>query len=251
MSKDAEGEFSVGSGEMQAANKAANFFFGGSGGAALLGCAGVRFQIAAGTEGVEQKRCETFEIGGRGSDIFFGLQCGFRIAHKLVKANGDGLAEIHGAMLFAGGDAQEPMAMAEVFVRKAALFGAEQKGDSTAGQMLMDKPRSLLKAANRMQGLAAADGSGSHDEGAIRDGFGDSFEFFGAGEQRLSTDGGPRFAESQFVWIDDAKMSEAEVTHGAGSGSDVQRIARLDEDNAQVVEFGMGRQGSEFTAGKK
>ena len=216
-----------------------------------MSAGGARFQIAAGTEGFDQKRCETFEIGGRGGYIFFGFRNGFRIAHKLVKADCDGLAKIHGTMLFAGGYTQQPMAMAEVFVRKAALFGAEQKGDSTAGEMFMDEARSLLKAANRMQGLAAADGSGANNEGAVRDGIGDGFEFFGAGKQRLRADGGTRFAESQFVWVYHAKMREAEVAHGPGSGADVQGIARLDENDAQVVEFGVRRQGSEFTAGKK
>jgi hypothetical protein len=154
-------------------------------------------------------------------------------------------------MLFAGGDAQEPMTVAEVFIRKAALFGAKQKSDWTAGQMLMDEARSLLKAANRMLRLAATDRGSSDDEVAVRDGFDNSLEFFGAGEQRLRADGGTCFAESQFVWVHHAKMRETEVAQGASSGTDVQGIARLDEDDPQMVEFGIGRQGSEFTAGKK
>jgi len=236
---------------MQAANKAANFFVGGSGGAALLGAVRARFQIAAGTEGFEQKRSEAFQIGRGGGDILFGFRYGFGITHKLVKANGDGLAKIHGTMLFAGGDTQEPMTMAEVFVRKAALFGAKQKGDSTAGQMLIDEARSLLKAPNRMLGLAAADSGSSDDKIAVRDGLGHGFEFFCAGEQRLRADGRTSFAESQFVWVYHAKMREAEVAHGTSGGTDVKRIARFNEDDAQVVEFGLRRQGCEFTAGKK
>ncbi len=47
------------------------------------------------------------------------------IASEFVKADGHGLAEVHGAMVFAGGDAQEPLTMAEVFIGEAALFGAE------------------------------------------------------------------------------------------------------------------------------
>jgi len=45
-------------------------------------------------------------------------------------------------------------------------------------------------------------------------------------------------------------MEEAEVAHGARSGADVERIARLDKDDAQVFELGERRQGSEFTAGE-
>jgi hypothetical protein len=115
----------------------------------------------------------------------------------------------------------------------------------------MDQARSLLKAANRVLRLATAYGGSSDDEVAVRDGLGHGLEFFGAGEQRLRADGGMRFTESQFVRVHHAKMRESEVAHRTSGGADVQRIARLDEDDAQVVEFGRWRQGSEFTAEKK
>jgi hypothetical protein len=183
--------------------------------------------------------------------MFFGFRNGFRIASKLVEANGDGLAKVHGAMLFASGDAQEPVAVTEVFIGKASLFGAEEKGDAAAGEMLAKAARGLFEAANRVLGLAAANGSGSDYESAVRDGLGDGLELFGAGEQGHGSDGGTRFPESQLVGAHHAKMRETEIAHGAGSGADVEGIAWLDEDDAQVVEFGMGRQGSEFTAGTK
>jgi hypothetical protein len=47
------------------------------------------------------------------------------IAGEFVEADGDGLAEIHGALVFAGRDAQEPVAMAKIFVGEAAFLGAE------------------------------------------------------------------------------------------------------------------------------
>jgi hypothetical protein len=46
-------------------------------------------------------------------------------------------------------------------------------------------------------------------------------------------------------------MEEAEVAHGAGGCPDVEGVARGNEDNAQVVGFGLERQGSEFTAEEK
>jgi len=51
-----------------------------------------------------------------------------------------------------------------------------------AGEVLSKESPGRLEAANGMLRLAAADGSGSDNEGAICDGFGDSFEFFGADE---------------------------------------------------------------------
>ncbi len=120
-----------------------------------------------------------------------------------------------------------------------------------ADEVLSKESPGLLEAAYRVLRLAAADGGSANNEGAIRDGFGDRFEFFGAGEQWLSTNGGTRFAKGRFVGIHDAQMEEAEVAHGASGGANVERIARLDKDDAQVVELGKGRQGCEFTAEEK
>jgi hypothetical protein len=33
-------------------------------------------------------------------------------------------------------------------------------------------------------------------------------------------------------------MKEAKVAHGAGGGANVERIARVDEDDAQIIELG-------------
>ena len=122
MPKDAEREIRIGGREVEAADEAADFFFGGAGGAPLLGTTGTGFQIATGTEGVEQERSETLEIGGSSEDMFLWLRDGLGIARELVEANSYGLTEIHGAMLFAGGNAQKPMAVAEVFIRKTTLL---------------------------------------------------------------------------------------------------------------------------------
>ena len=117
--------------------------------------------------------------------------------------------------------------------------------------MLTKEASGWFEAANGMLRLAAADGGGSDDEGAIRDGFGNGFELFGASEQWLSANRGTRFAGGQFVGIHYAQMEEAKVAHGASSGADVERIARLDKDDVQVLELGEGRQESEFTAEEK
>jgi hypothetical protein len=154
-------------------------------------------------------------------------------------------------MLFAGGNAQEPVAVTEVFIRKTAFFRTKEKGDAAAGEMFAQESRGLLEAANRVLRLAAADRGGPDNERAIRHSFRDGLKFFGAGEQWGGADGGARFAKCQFIRIHDAKMEEAEVAHGASGGANVERIARLDENDAQVVELGKGRQGSEFTAEEK
>ena len=107
---------------MQSADEATDFFFGGGGRAPFLGADRTRFQIAAGAEGVEQKRGEALEIGGGGGDMFVRFRDGSGIAREFVQADGYGLAEVHGAMLFARGDTQQPVAVAEVFIRKTTLL---------------------------------------------------------------------------------------------------------------------------------
>jgi hypothetical protein len=109
--------------------------------------------------------------------------------------------------------------------------------------MLSNEADALLEAANRVLGLAASDSCGADNEGTIRDGFGDGFEFRSLCKQRRSANGGTRFAESQFIGVHNAQMEEAEVTHGASGGANVERVAWLDEDDAQAVGFGIRRQG--------
>jgi len=115
LAEDAEREFGIRSRKVEAANEAANFFFGGCGGA-LFQTTGSWFQIAAGTESVEQESGETLEISGSSGDVILGFRGGLWIAREFVEANGYSLAEIHGAMLFARGNPQEPVAVAEVFI---------------------------------------------------------------------------------------------------------------------------------------
>ena len=120
--KDAESEFGIGGGEVEAADEAPDFFLGGSARASPLGATWTRFQVATGAKGIEQERGEALEIGGGGGDGLGRMRDGLGIACEFIEADGYGLAEVHGAMFFAGGDAQQPIAVAEVFIREAALL---------------------------------------------------------------------------------------------------------------------------------
>ena len=139
LAEDAETEFGIGRRKMEAVDEAADFFVGGGGGAALGGSGGGGFQVAAGAEGFEEDGGDALEFCGRGDAAFLGRRGGFGIAGEFVEADGYGLAEIHGAMVFAGGNAEEPVAMAEVFVGEAAFFGAEEKSDVAGGEALANE----------------------------------------------------------------------------------------------------------------
>src|SRR5260370_41063094 len=143
-------------------------------------------------------------------------------------------------MLFTGGDAQEPMAMAEVFVRKTALLRTEKKSNAARSEMLAQWTGGLIEPAHRVLQLALADGGGPNNKNAIFNGFGHGLELLGTGKQRRCADGGTRFAKSQFIGIDYAKMEEPEVAHGAVGGTHVERSALSDSSDAQTIRFGRG-----------
>ncbi len=234
MAGDAEEEFGVSGGEIEATDQAADFFLGGGGGAGL--------EVTAGAEGVEQDGGEALEIAGGGGECICRLRSGFGAPHKFVEADGNGVAKVHRAMRFASGNAEEPLAVADVLIGEAALFRTKEKGDAAATEALADEARGFVEAPDGVPQFAAADGGGSDDEGAVCDGVGHGLEPLGAGEQRRSSDSGTRFAKRQLERIHHAEMKEAEIAHGAGGGADVQRVARIHEDDAQAVEFGRSEQ---------
>ena len=116
MAKDAEGEFGIPGGEVQPANKAADFFFGGCGRAPFLGTPETRFQITTGAQGVKQESSEALEIGSSGRHVLLRFHDGLEVSGEFVEANSYGLTKVHRTMLFLRGDTQEPVAIAEVFV---------------------------------------------------------------------------------------------------------------------------------------
>ena len=228
---------------MEAADEAADLFLCGGGRAPFPGAAGVRHQIAAGAEGTEQERGEALEIGGSGGGWFRRMRDGLGIACEFVEGHSYSLAEVHGAMLFPRGDAQEPMAVAEVFIRKTALLRTEQKGDRAGRKPFANEESGLIEPPDGVLQLTETDGRSSNDQRAVRNSFGEGLTLFGAGEQRRGANRRARLAECQFVSVYHTKMEKAEVAHRAGGGADVERIARTYEYDAQAVEFGMGRQG--------
>ena len=164
LAEDAGRQFGVRSGKVQAVYEAADFLFGGGGRAPLRGYAGTRFQIAAGAEGVEQERGEALEISSGGRDMPLWFHGGFWTAREFVKAHGYSLAKVHGAMFFARGNSQEPMAVAEVFIRETTLLRTEKQRDAATGKMPAKKMGSLIQAADPVLQLTVAHCGRSDDE---------------------------------------------------------------------------------------
>ena len=215
-------------GDFEAADQAADFFVGGGGGDGI--------DVAALVEGLEQAGGDLFDLAGAGGADLFGARGGrLGIARQLVEAERDGLAEVHGEILADGGDAHQPVAVAEIVVGEAEFFAAEEERDGRGGQRAQHQPRAVFQAADGVLQLAVAYAGGAHHQAAIGDGFGEAGEFLGLLQQRGGAHGGAGFAEGHIVWIDHAQAREAEVGHGAGGGADVERVARRNQYHAQIV----------------
>jgi hypothetical protein len=247
---------------------------------------GADLQGAAGVEGLHEEIGDALDVGGSGGLVqrlgggscrfVGGLGCaagaarqrgglgfgvsgasgrgwrfGFGVAGQFVEADGYGLAEIYGAMLFAGGDAEEIVAVAEVVVGEAEFFGAEEDGGVAGLEMLADSGSGLLETEKRVAKFALrAGGGGADDQGTAGDSFGDGVDAVGVGEEIGSADGGASFAVGRIVGIYEREIEEAEVAHGASGSADVERIASGDENYAEAVEFGgSGHGGDDSTAG--
>src|SRR5579862_7369435 len=142
-------------------------------------------------------------------------------------------------MLFAGGDTQEPVAMAKVVIREAGLFGAEENGDRARGECATNLFGGVLQREEFVLQFAIADRRGPYDQAAVADRFRYRAKFLCAGQQRLGAYRGYRLAKCFLVRGHHAEVKHAEVAHGTSGGADVERVAGADEDHAQVGEIGV------------
>src|SRR5579872_6068235 len=85
--------------------------------------------------------------------------------------------------------------------------------------------------------IAMSDGGGADDQRAIGNGLSDGFKFFGVEEHGGGAHGGAGALESDFVRVNHAQAGESEIAHGAGCGANVERVADVHKNDAQIVEF--------------
>ena len=103
--------------------------------------------------------------------------------------------------------------------------------------MRADHGGSGFEALKRMLKIARPDGGGSDHQRTIRDGLGDSFEFFSRGEDICGADRGAGAIKSHIIGIDDAEVTNSEVAHSASRCAYVEGITGVYQDNAQRIEL--------------
>lgn len=210
---------------------------------------GLGIQIAARPQGPQENGCDAFDIP-RGSKLRFRqFRKRLAVSGKLVQAHGDRLSKVHRWVVFPGRDVDQPVAMAERMIGETHLFRTEQEGDPVGAEFLVDQASTLLQRVEGMTNIAASDRRGSDDQIAIRYSCTHFFVFLGAGQQLRGTHGRPCLPKRNFVGVHDPETQESEVAHGTSCCSQVNRIARGDQDDTQVVEFCRHRQDGIFYAG--
>lgn len=115
---------------------------------------GADLEGATGFEGLHQEAGYSLDVVGRGwlvggvggAAFAAGRRFGLCVAGQFVEADGHGLAEVYGAMLFAGGDAEEIVAVAQVVIGEAEFFGAEEKSGLAGFEVLADFGGGLFEA---------------------------------------------------------------------------------------------------------
>jgi len=97
--------------------------------------------------------------------------------------------------------------------------------------------------------LAVTDRSRSHHQRTIRNSLPQSGVFSRSSQQLARADGGTSFPERELEGVHQTQVGAAEVAHGAGSRTDIERIARGDQHDVQIVQ--VGRQAPLFYAGNR
>ena len=192
----AEPQFAVARGQFQATNKPADSFVHVSHSAEI--------DVTACAQHFEQQRCDSLQLGGARDGHLLGLSLRFLIANQFIETNGYCLPEIQRNILLASGDIEQPMAMAEVFIREAKLLRAEQNRNGARTEMFANCTGARLEAAQRMLLIAMSNGRGADYERAVGHSVRDRIIFLGAGQNISAAHGGARLAKGAFERIDDA-----------------------------------------------
>src|SRR5580704_4513434 len=137
---------------------------------------------------------------------------------------------------------QQPVTMAHVFVREPEFFRSKEKSATAGRKMRANDGGPDLEPLNGMLQVAMADGGGADNQRAIRNRFGYGFIFFSAGQDGCGADGRTGALKCHIVGIYHPQMANSEVAHCPRGRADVEGIARVHQDDAQMIEFGRNRQ---------
>src|SRR5438445_433691 len=153
-------------------------------------------------------------------------------------------------MLCASRNPHQPMAVTQVLIRETNLLRTEQEGHSARGERLANQSPALLQTSNGELRFAAAAGGGADHEGTIGHRLRHALVLIRISKQSSSAYRRPGLPKSNLVGIYHAQVEKAEIAHSPRGCTDVERIPRAHQDNAQTVDFTGNRQECLFSHGK-
>jgi hypothetical protein len=101
--------------------------------------------------------------------------------------------------------------------------------------MLAQHIPAVFEASERVLELAVSDGGRSHYKSAVSDSTGDVRELLGVFKNHGGVYGRTGLPIGHMVWVHEPHPDKPEVAHGTSRGANVQRIARRNEDDSELV----------------
>jgi hypothetical protein len=94
--------------------------------------------------------------------------------------------------------------------------------------------------------VAMAYSGGSDHERAVGNRLSYGFEFFSVGQQVRCAYGGACVLKGDIIGVYDPQVKKSKIAHCPSGGADVQGIARVHQDHAQMIEFSRNSQARIF-----
>jgi hypothetical protein len=110
------------------------------------------------------------------------------------------------------------------------------------GKMRTNHGSACLQALEGMLQVAMADCRGSDHQRAIGNCLGHRFVLLGAGQHCGRSHSGTGAFKCHIVGINYTQVLKTKVAHGPSGRADVERIARIHQNDAQMIEFSRNRQ---------
>ena len=165
---------------------------------------GHRVDVAALPQNLQQHQRDLFRLPRRGARNRLGRRRshGPRVARQFVQAQRHRLPQVHGKIGVHRGNAHQPMAMAQLFVRQSELLRAEQQCHRRLRQGAAEETRSIFQPSQRMLQTPMPQRRGAHHQLAIRHRVRKAGVVLGRLQQRRRPHRRARFAEGHVVSVD-------------------------------------------------
>jgi hypothetical protein len=119
-------------------------------------------------------------------------------------------------------------------IAQPELLRAKQQRGRRRLQLPADQWRALLQPVQRVCQSAVPDRSGTHHQSAVGNCISHRLKFFRRFQNLARADRRPRLPERNLIWIDHPQPRESKIEHGPRRRSDIQWIARRDQNHAKV-----------------